>query len=235
MTLEEVMSQLEQMGTEQTRKTWRNHGARGAVFGVKIGDMKTIQKKIKRDQELALALYKTGNSDAMYFAGLICDPQKMTKKQLQDWAKNATWGMLSEYTVPWAAAESKYGHELALEWIEAKEDEVRSAGWNTYSGLLALKKDEELDIKEITALLDRIRKTIHEQTERTKYTMNGFVISVGGYVARLTGKAKETGKAIGTVYVDMGGTACKVPDSVAYIEKIEGMGRVGKKKKTVFC
>lgn len=235
MTLNEVMAELKKFGNEQTKKTWLNHGGKGEFFGVKIGDMKTIQKKIKRDQELALELYQTGNSDAMYFAGLICDPKQMTKKQLQDWAKKATWHMVSEYTVAWAAAESKYGRELAMEWIDAKEEQLQAAGWNTYSGVLALVPDEELDIKEIETLLKRIEKTIHTQGERVKYTMNGFVISVGTYVPALNNKAKATGAAIGKVSVDMGGTACKVPDAVTYIKKVEGMGRVGQKRKTVFC
>ncbi|WP_118949777.1 DNA alkylation repair protein [Taibaiella helva] len=235
MTVDEVMSQLQQLGTEQTRKTWRNHGAKGEIFGVKIGDMKVIQKKIKRDQELALELYKTGNADAMYFAGLICDPKQMTRKQLQEWAQKANWHMLSEYTVAWAATESSYGHELAMEWIDSDNDVLQSTGWSTYANLLAYKKDEELDLPEIKKLLARIAKTIHNQGERSKYTMNGFVIAAGSYIQSLVEEAKKTGKAIGTVSVDMGGTACKVPDVVPYIEKMEATGRIGKKKKTVFC
>lgn len=229
------MAELEQLGTEQTRKTWLKHGAVGEIFGVKIGDMKTIQKKIKKDHALALELYKTGNTDAMYFAGLICDPKQMTKKQLQEWAEKATWSMLSEYTVAWAAAESRYGRELALEWIDTKAELFQASGWNTYSSLLALVPDEVLDIKEIESLLHRIEKTIHAQGERVKYTMNGFVIAVGTYVPSLHNKAKATGAAIGKVSVDMGGTACKVPDAVACIKKVEGMGKIGQKRKTVFC
>jgi len=235
MTLNEVMAQLEKLGNEQTRKTWSNHGAVGEFFGVKIGDMKIIQKKIKKDHDLALELYGTGNADAMYFAGLICTPAKMTKDQLRKWAKGATWYMVSEYTVAWAATESEYGKELAIEWIGAKDEKLQATGWSTYSNLVAYKKDEELDLAEIKTLLDKIKTTIHTQGERVKYTMNGFVIAVGGYIASLTELAKETGKGIGKVSVDMGGTACKVPDAVPYIEKIEAMGRVGTKKKTVFC
>lgn len=235
MTFAEVMKELEKLGTDQTRKIWTNHGAKGDFFGVKIGDMKVLQKKIKQDHQLALKLYDTGNCDAMYFAGLISEPQKMTKKELQHWAETATWHMLSEYTVAWAAAESKYGHELAMEWIDSDNKKIASAGWNTYSGLLALTKDEALDIKEIKALLKRIKDTIHEQPNRVKYTMNGFVIAVGTYVAELTDLAKKTAQAIGKVQVEMGGTACKVPDAAGYIEKIEQMGKVGKKRKTVFC
>jgi hypothetical protein len=48
-------------------------------------------------------------------------------------------------------------------------------------------------------------------------------------------QAKAAARQIGTVSVNMGETACKVPLATAYIEKIEGMGRVGQKKKTIRC
>ena len=65
--------------------------------------------------------------------------------------------------------------------------------------------------------------------------MNGFVISVGAYVKPLLKQAKRVAKTIGTVSVDMGDTACKVPLATEYIEKIEKMGRIGKKRKTIKC
>lgn len=235
MTFAEVMTELEKLGTEQTRKTWTKHGATGAFWGVKIGDMKVIQKKIKHNHELALALYDTGNSDVMYFAGLISEPKKMSKAQLQHWVETASWHMVSEYTVAWTAAESNFGRELAMEWIDSEDEQIASAGWSTYSNLLALKPDEELDGKEIKNLLQRIGKTIHTQSDRVKYTMNGFLISVGAYYIPLNEEAKKVAKAIGKVSVNMGGTACKVPEVIPYIEKIEAMGKAGKKKKTVFC
>ena len=58
---------------------------------MKIADLKVIQKKIKKDYELSLALYDTGNSDAMYLAGLIADPDRMTKADLKKWVKGAYW------------------------------------------------------------------------------------------------------------------------------------------------
>ena len=96
MTVQEVMKELEAMATPSTKKTLVNHGAREPFFGVKIGDMKVLQKKIKKHYELSLGLYDTGNSDAMYFAGLIADEKQMTKADLNKWAKAAYWHMLSE-------------------------------------------------------------------------------------------------------------------------------------------
>jgi 3-methyladenine DNA glycosylase AlkD len=86
MTRDDVMAELARLGGEPTKKTLMRHGAREPFFGVKVGDLKVLQKKIKKDHALALALYDTGNSDAMYLAGLVADPAKMTKAQLRRWA-----------------------------------------------------------------------------------------------------------------------------------------------------
>ena len=89
MTVNEVMKELKKYGNDQTKNVLSKHGAKEPFFGVKVGDMKPIVKKIKKDYKLALELYDTGNSDAMYFAGLIADENLISKKDLQKWVKNA--------------------------------------------------------------------------------------------------------------------------------------------------
>lgn len=235
MTAIEILEELKSYGSESIKKIFLKHGAKEPFFGVKVEDLKKIQKRVKKDHALALALYDTGNSDAMYLAGLIADEKKMTKADLNHWANNAYWYMISEFTVPWVAAESDHGHELALEWMRSAEENIVAAGWCTYACLLALTPDEKLDKAEIRSLLATIEKGIHQAQNRVKQTMNGFVIAVGGSVPELTELAKETGKKIGIVTVDMGGTACKTPYSPEYIDKIIQRGALGKKKKTVRC
>jgi len=99
MQLNEIMQQLEQYGNETTKRIFMNHGAKEPLFGVKVGDLKKIVKKVKTNHELSLQLFDTGNSDAMYLAGLIADEKQITKDDLQKWVKKAYWYMLSEYTV----------------------------------------------------------------------------------------------------------------------------------------
>ncbi len=235
MKLPDVMTTLERLGTEQQRKTYRNHGATAEMFGVKIGDLKSMAKKLKGEQALALDLYRTGNLDAMYLAGLVADGGKMTRKELDSWARKASSTMVSEYTVAWVAAESPHARALALEWIDSDKESIASTGWNTYAGLVALKPDVELDRDEIAALLARVEKEVHRAPNRVRYCMNSFVIAVGGSVKPMLAKAKATAKRIGTVEVDMGKTACKVPAAFEMIAKIEAMGRFGSKRKTAKC
>ena len=133
------------------------------------------------------------------------------------------------------AAENPHGRELALRWIKSKTQHIAATGWCTYAGLLATKADKDLDLKEIEQLLSTAVKGVRSAPNRARHTMNGFVIAVGAYVKPLLKQAKAAAQEIGVVSVDMGNTACKVPLASAYIEKIEKMGKVGNKRKTMRC
>ena len=235
MMLDEVMGKLEAMGSEQTKQTFLRHGAHEPLFGVKVGDMKKLVKDVKKDQALARALFDTGNSDAMYLAGLTVDPKTATKQMLQDWVRKANWHMPAEYTVAWIAAESPHAVELAKEWIDSPDEMTATCGWSTYSNYMTITADEHLDMEEIRGLLRRVEATIHEERNRVRYTMNGFVIAVGASVVALHEEALEVAAAIGKVDVNVGQTACKVPLATEYIRKVEEAGKTGKKKKTCIC
>jgi 3-methyladenine DNA glycosylase AlkD len=235
-TVTEIMAELKKLGSEQTRKTFARHGAPvDQMFGVKVGDLKTIVKKIKGQQKLALELYATGNSDAMYLAGLVADGEAMSKKELELWAKQATWYMISEYTVAWVASENAAAAELAMKWIKSKTPKIAATGWATYASLVSVRSDEELDLAQIQELLELVGLQVHAAPGRVAYTMNNFVICVGSYVKPLLAKAKAIAKKIGVVQVDMGDTSCKVPLATETIAKIEAMNRVGQKRKNVKC
>lgn len=235
MTKEEILKELQEYGSDQTKKTLMRHGAKEPFFGVKVQDLKKILKKTKKNHKLSLELYATGNSDAMYLAGLMADEKQITKEQLVDWANKAYWYFLSEYTVPWVAAETAYGMELGLEWIESDKENVAAAGWSTLANYAAVNDDEKLDVDLYRKLLDRVQEEIHAAPNRVRYVMNGFVIAIGTYIAALTEKSKGVAREIGKVSVDVGGTACKVPLASDYIEKVVDKGRIGVKRKTARC
>jgi len=231
----EVMAELERYGSEQVKKLHGKHGAPADRFGVKVGDLKKILKKTKKNQALAEALFDSGNGDAMYLATLMANEKTITPEVLRNWAEASTWSMVSEYGVAGVAAESPHGWELGLEWIGSDLEHVASAGWATLSGVVAICKDEELDLGVLEELLDRVQADIHSSSNRVRYTMNGFVIACGSYVTALLAKAEAVAKANGKVTVNMGETACKVPFAPDYLKKMTQANRIGKKRKVVRC
>ena len=233
MDLSAVLKELESYGDERTKNTFLKHGAQEPFFGVKVGDLKKILKKTKKNHALSLALYETGYSDAMYLAGLMADEKQISKDDLNRWVEAAYWYYLSEYAVPWVAAETSYGFELGQEWINSEKENIAAAGWSTLSNYASI--NDSLDLNAYSSLLDEIENTIHDAKNRVKYTMNGFVIAVGSFVPELTEKSKKVAAKIGKVNVFMGETSCKVPLAKDYIAKIESQGRLGKKRKTARC
>ena len=235
MSAAEILAELKPLAKESYKKILLNHGVSEPVWGVSIEQLKKIQKRIKKDYQLALDLYDTGIYDAMYLAGLVADDARMTKKDLERWVKQASSEALCSYTVAWVAAESNHGWELALKWIDSKKPGVASAGWSTLVSLMSIKADSELDLPTLKQLLQRVESTIHDAPNGVRYAMNMFVIGVGSYVKALAPLAMAAGKKIGKVTVDVGNTACKVPYAPDYIKKVQERGTVGKKRKTCKC
>jgi 3-methyladenine DNA glycosylase AlkD len=235
MTAKEILAELKPLGSDSYKKVMLNHGVKEPCFGVKISDLQKIQKRIKKDYQLALDLYDTGNYDAMYLAGLIADDVRMTKEDLQRWVANTKHEPLATSTVAWVAAGGPHGWELALEWIDSKKSLTAEAGWATLRSLVSIKDDAELDLAELKRLLERVRKRIHQAPNDVRPSMNGFVIAVGSYVKSLTDTAIHFGEKIGPVTVDMGNTSCQVPFAPDSIRKARKRSAIGKKRQSAKC
>lgn len=236
MNTKDVLAEMEKVSDERTKKIWASHGATGSFFGVKVEDMKKIQKKVKTNQQtIAMELFDSGIGDAQYLAGLMADGNKMSRKEIQHWVENAKWQMVSEYSVAWVAAENEHAVDIALEWIDSKKERIASTGWNTFGSILRITPDEKIDLKLFKKLIARVEKEIHKAPNRVRYCMNQFLIAAGSFSKALNKDAIEAGKRIGVVMVDMGGTACKVPYAPDYIKKVMDKGYLGKKRKSPKC
>jgi len=216
MSLTDAMSALEKAGSAQTRKTYARHGAKEPMFGVSFADLKTLMKRIKVDQELALALWNTGNFDARNLAVKIVDPRLMSAKELDQWASEDTAPMCHGY-VAQLAAEGPHGRSRAEAWLASKSELRRCIGW-LLVGALAM-RDEEVPTNWFASRIATIEKTIHAAPNHEREAMNKAIISIGGRDATARKAALTAAKRIGTVTVDHGDTACKTPDAAAYIEK----------------
>jgi len=235
MEFKEVMSYLESKGSEQTRKIFSKHGAPGNFYGVKVADLKVIQKKVKTDHALAEELYATGNSDAQYLAGLIADPKLFSEQDFERWALATGWYMVSEYAVAWNLAESNLCMAICDKWINGKDIKLQECAWAALSAHLGITPNENLDSVYLVGLTKKIEKEIHQSANRVRYCMNGFVIALGAAFPELTEDCKRIGDRIGKVDVFMGETSCKVPVIRTYLDNMEEKGRIGKKKKTAKC
>jgi 3-methyladenine DNA glycosylase AlkD len=217
MSLDETMRALEKAGSAQTRKTYARHGMKEPMFGVSFATLKTLQKRIGVDHELALALWKTKNADARNLAMKIADPAKMKAADLDRWVTENPMPMCGAY-ITMLAAEGPHGTVKAREWLGSSKDTFRTAGWGLAGHLANL--DEKTPDDPFAKRLAQIEKSIHSAPNAERAAMNQAVITIGGRSAGLRKAAIAAAKRIGKVEIDHGDTSCKTPDAVPYIEKM---------------
>lgn len=235
MNVETVMQELESLGKERMKKMYMSNGAHEPLFGVATGAMKPLSKQIKINQALAEELYATGNYDAMYFAGVIADPNGMTEADYDRWMDAAYFYMLSDYVVAVTLSESSIAQQVADKWIASGEDLRMSGGWSCYCWLLGNRKDVEFSESKLSEMLDLVKETIHEAPERTKSAMNNFIYTVGISYVPLHEKAVTIAKEVGIVEIKRDNKKNSYLNAFENIQKEIDKGRIGFKRKHVRC
>lgn len=235
MNSTEVMQELESLATTHTRKRYVSNGAVEPLFGVATGKMKPMSKVIGTDQELAEELYATNNFDAMYFAGVIAEPNKMTEEDYDRWIDAAYFHMLSDNVVAVTLSEADIAQVVADKWIKSDEELRKSGGWSTYCWLLGSRKDEEFSEEKIADMLDYVKNNIHNEPPHAQEAMNNFVYTVGTSFKPLHEKAVEIGTEIGTVIMERGKKKPKELNAYASIQKEIERDRIGFKRRYVRC
>jgi 3-methyladenine DNA glycosylase AlkD len=88
-TVETILAQLERKGSKRGVAGMARYGivARKA-FGVSVGDMRLMAKKIGRDHALAAKLWKTGWQESRMLSVLIDDPALVTSRQMDAWVRD---------------------------------------------------------------------------------------------------------------------------------------------------
>ncbi|GIP16157.1 hypothetical protein J40TS1_17990 [Paenibacillus montaniterrae] len=234
MDFEMVMQELEALSNERLKKMYMSNGAHEPLFGVATGKMKPIFRKTKINQPLAEQLYATGNYDAMYFAGIIADPNAMTAADYDRWMDAAYFYMLSDYVVAVTLSEADIAQEVADKWIASGEELRMSAGWSCYCWLLGNRPDHEFSEEKIAAMLELVERTIHDAPVRTKYSMNNFMYTVAVSYVPLHDKAVETAKSVGPVEVPDKNKSKHI-HAFENIQKAIDKGQLGFKRKHVRC
>jgi 3-methyladenine DNA glycosylase AlkD len=217
MTFAEAMKTLEKAGSEQTRKTYRRHGATDPMFGVSFATLKELTKRIDVDHELAHALWNTGNFDAQNLAVKIVEPGRMSAADLDRWMRQCPNTRMCGGYAAMIASESAHGRAKAEQWLASKDDWERCCGW-TLLGQLSM-RDETLPDETFLTRIAEIEKRVHSAPNSERYGMNMALIQIGCRNAALTKAALAAAKRIGPVEVDHGDTECKTPDVASYIEK----------------
>lgn len=219
MDLQETMRELEQLGSEATRKAFLRLGAPRSLFGVELGDLEKLRKRIQTNAGLAEALWDSGNADARMLATMVADAAAMSWMQLDAWARSLDWHSLADAFVSNVAVRSQHARKAVEAWTAEPGEMLARAGWQLLAALTA--KTQELKDEELAPWLERIEQGIHSAQSRVREAMNAALIAIGSRGGALQAQALAVAQRIGKVVVDHGDTEGGMPDAAEHIARAQ--------------
>jgi 3-methyladenine DNA glycosylase AlkD len=193
MTVKEILSQLESLGDAARRAHNAKAGAPDNQFGVKLGDIRAVAKKIKTDHVLALKLWETGNVDAQLLATLIIQPKSLSASELDELTRSTTCAQAADWLNAYVVAEHPEKEALREKWMKAKDRWAARAGWN----LTASRINKGTADFDLAALLDRIEKELPKAKPEVQWTMNNALGAIGIHHPKLRKRAVAIGEEVG--------------------------------------
>ena len=178
MDKREVLEWLERKGTRRNVLGLARYGivARRA-FGVPVGTLLALAKRLGKDHALAAALWESGWYEARMLAAMVDDPRQVTRRQMNAWAAGFdNWGICD--TVCWHLFDyTPFAWEKARQWSTSPREFVKRAGFAMMAGQAGHNKTAT--DAQFLALLPLIEKGARDERNFVKKAVNWALRRIG--------------------------------------------------------
>ncbi|MFF9842438.1 DNA alkylation repair protein [Streptomyces sp. NPDC013740] len=166
------MAELAALEDPKARAVNERHGD---DHGVNLGKLRALAKRLKTQQDLARALWATGDGAARLLALLICRPKSFDRDELDAMLRAARTPKVHDWLVNYMVKKNPHAEELRLAWTADPDPVVASAGWALTTERVT-KRPDGLDLP---ALLDVIEAEMKDAPDRLQWAMNHCLARIG--------------------------------------------------------
>jgi 3-methyladenine DNA glycosylase AlkD len=129
VTVEDILSELRQSGEPQRVEALKRVGSASPALGVGLPTLRSLAKRIGRDHELALALWKTAVREARILASLIDERERVTENQMDRWAETFDSWEICDQCCQNLFAHTDFALAKAVDWAQRPEEFVKRAAF----------------------------------------------------------------------------------------------------------
>lgn len=197
MIVEEIFAKFGQLSNEKMIAQHAKNGVLDNLFGVKMGDIRSIANKIKTDHDLALQLWQTGNLDARLLACLIFNPKALSIDEMDDLVKSINLPWLADWFNSYVLKEYPDKEILREKWLDSANKWAARSAWSLTAGRVS-RNSEGLNLAEI---LSKIEVEMPAAAPEKQWTMNTALAQIGINFPEHRKRALEIGERLG-IYRD---------------------------------
>lgn len=216
MTVKEILSRLEALGDEKVFARNKRHGAGDDQFGVKLGDLRKLAKKIKTNHPLALKLWETKNMEAQLLSILIMKPEELSAKELDKMVKTLEVPQVSDWFYAYVLKDHSDRNFLREKWMDSANLWAARAGWSLTAGKVA-RDPQGLNIDN---LLKRIEAEMPTARPEVQWTMNTALAQIGLHFPEHRERAIEIGTNLGLYRDYPVSKGCTSPFAPVWIQEM---------------
>ncbi len=125
-----IIEILESLSNSDSIEGMANFGITpGKVFGVSIPELRRFAKKYGRNRGLALLLWENDYRETRILASMICPPDMVTGKQMEEWVKEFDYWEICDQCCMNLFEKTPFAYEKVKEWSSREEEFVKRAGF----------------------------------------------------------------------------------------------------------
>jgi 3-methyladenine DNA glycosylase AlkD len=196
MTVHDVLTKLDAIGTEQLRAQNVRHGYVGEQYGVKLGDLRMIAKAIKLNTAFGLELWQTECLEARLVAVLIMKPKELSVDQLKMLVQTATYEHLADWVNNYLVKLHPEKEALRVAWLSLNANDEPWLARTAWS-LTTERVSKSPDGLDIAGVLKRIDNELATAPEPVRWTMNFCLGELGINHAAFRDEAIAIGERVG--------------------------------------
>ena len=174
----EVLAFLQRKGSRRNVAGLARYGIKAArAFGVPMGILLALARRVGKDHALALELWESGWYEARLLAALVDDPEQVTRRQMNAWAAGfENWGDCDTVCFK-LFDQTPFAWEQARKWTGSPREFVKRGGF-VLMACLAL-HDKSASDKQFLSLLPLIEKGARDDRNFVMKGVNWALRAIG--------------------------------------------------------
>lgn len=198
MDVDEVVSELRSMESPSDREGQKRFGINvDNSLGISVVALRKLARRIGKDHQLALKLWKTGIHEGRILASMVDDPAAVTERQMESWAKAFDSWDVVDGCCGELFDRTPFAYDKAVEWTRREEEFVKRAGFSMMATLAV--HDKKASDKPFENFLKVIGEQCDDERNFVRKAANWALRQIGKRNLRLNKLAIKKAKEIHTI------------------------------------